>query len=331
MEWFAKQTYGALLESAAERMAQRTAFTFEGEHHSFTDFCSQARRVARALMALGVAPGEIVALWMDNRPEWLYAQFGAALVGATLLPVNTNLRALDLDFILDHSRCTTLILAATSGPISYQSILEDVLASKRSGADGLPHLRHVVVLDTPTVPEGWTDWDGFLARGSTVSDDELTNRAAMVSPDDPVLIMYTSGTTGKPKGVVHSHHAIRNVTDQANRLGMTESDVTAMFLPLFHAYGFYEGPLLTLVTGARMVLLRRFDPVETLKAIESERATMCFGFITHFSDLLRSPASRHRTARHCASASWRSVPSPCARSRMRSSRVSAARSCRDSA
>ena len=90
----------------------------------------------------------------------------------------------------------------------------------------------------------------------------------MVSPDYRALIMYTSGTTGKPKGVVHSHHAIRNVTDQANRLGMTESDVTAMFLPLFHAYGFYEGPLLTLVTGARMVLLRRFDPVETLKAIE---------------------------------------------------------------
>ena len=290
MEWFAKQTYGALLDSATERMAERTAFTFEGEHCSFTELRTQARRVARAFIALGVAPGEIVALWMDNRPEWLYAQFGAALVGATLLPINTNLRANDLEFILEHSQCTTLVLAAASGPISYQSILDDVLTSSRRENDGLTHLRHVVVLEEQHVPDGWTDWDDFLLLGTAVSDDELSNRAAHVSPDDPALIMYTSGTTGKPKGVVHSHHAIRNVTDQANRLGVTESDVTAMFLPLFHAYGFYEGPLLTLVTGARMVLMRRFDPVETLTTIESERATMCFGFITHYSDLLNAPS-----------------------------------------
>ncbi len=289
MEWFAKQTYGTLLDSAAERLGDRTAFTFEGEHRTFTDFRAQSRRVAKALISIGVAPGEIVALWMDNRPEWLYTQFGAALVGATLLPINTNLRANDLSYILEHSRCTTVVLASASGPISYQEILEDVLTSSNNRGDGLSSLRHIVALDAERLPEGWSGWDAFLLAGSFVSDEELSNRSNQVSPDDPALIMYTSGTTGKPKGVIHSHHAIRNVTDQANRLGVTESDVTAMFLPLFHAYGFYEGPLLTLVTGARMVLLRRFDAVQTLELIESERATMCFGFITHFSDLLRAP------------------------------------------
>ncbi len=287
MEWFTKQTFGSLLDSAAERMGDRPALTFEGKEFSFLDLQTEAHGVARALIASEVSPGEIVALWMDNRPEWIHTQFGTALAGATLLPVNTNLRANDLAYILRHSRCSTLILASRSGPVSYQSILEDVLNSDSDGS--WSDLKRIVVLDADVVPEGWLGWSDFLRAGSTVSDDVLAARAGSVSPDDPALVMYTSGTTGKPKGVVHSHHAIRNVTDQANRLGVTEVDVTVIFLPLFHAYGFYEGPLLTLVTGARMVLLRRFQPDETLKAIEDERGTMCFGFVTHFSDLLSSP------------------------------------------
>lgn len=301
MEWFTKQTFGSLLDSAAERMGDRPALTFEGKEFSFLDLQTEAHGVARALIASEVSPGEIVALWMDNRPEWIHTQFGTALAGATLLPVNTNLRANDLAYILRHSRCSTLILASRSGPVSYQSILEDVLNSDSDGS--WSDLKRIVVLDADVVPEGWLGWSDFLRAGSTVSDDVLAARAGSVSPDDPALVMYTSGTTGKPKGVVHSHHAIRNVTDQANRLGVTEVDVTVIFLPLFHAYGFYEGPLLTLVTGARMVLLRRFQPDETLKAIEDERGTMCFGFVTHFSDLLsfselRASGSLHASSEH---------------------------------
>ncbi len=288
MEWFTKQTFGELLDSAVERFGQRTAVTFEGCHLSFDGLRSAAQQVARGLVSVGVTRGDIVALWMDNRPEWLHVEFGAAYIGAILLPVNTSLREKDLGYVLRHSRCSTIVLAAQSGPTAYQSILSDVMGSREEG--GLGSLRNVVVLDAKDVPDGWLCWEDFLSRGDGVSETEVLSRTRESSADDSALIMYTSGTTGKPKGVVHSHHAIRNVTDQANRLGVTERDITVMFLPLFHAYGFYEGPLLTLITGARMVLMRRFDPAKTLEAIETERVTMSFGFVTHFSDLLNCPS-----------------------------------------
>jgi fatty-acyl-CoA synthase len=122
----------------------------------------------------------------------------------------------------------------------------------------------------------------------------VTERAHAVDPDATTLILYTSGTTGFPKGVMHGHALVRNITDHANRLGVTQNDVILMYLPLFHVFGFTEGPLTSMLTGARLVVTESFDGSACLDLIERERATIIHGFDTHFKDLLDAQERRAR-------------------------------------
>ena len=115
-----------------------------------------------------------------------------------------------------------------------------------------------------------------------------------VDPDATAFIIYTSGTTGFPKGVMHSHIMIRNVVDRAFRMGITPADTILMYLPLYHLFGFSEGMLMSLATGARQILTETFDPSESLRLLEAERATILHGFDTHFKDLLQAYRQRPR-------------------------------------
>ena len=124
--------------------------------------------------------------------------------------------------------------------------------------------------------------------GQQISDTALHQRECAVDPDDTATIMYTSGTTGFPKGVMHCHNIMRNI-DEASRIGIKQDDVIMMYLPLFHAFGIYEGPLMCFATGARMVLTAKFDPGEILQLIEQEQCTVTHGFDSHFYDLMQHP------------------------------------------
>ena len=156
-------------------------------------------------------------------------------------------------------------------------------------AAAFPELRQVSVVSARTYP-GTLRWQDVVAAGASVAVEPLAARQHAVDPDATVLIMYTSGTTGFPKGVMHNHNVLRNVTDEANRMAARPRDVILMYLPLFHAFGLYEGPLMSLVTGARQVLMEHFDPGEALRLMASERVTMIHGFDTHFQDLMEHSA-----------------------------------------
>lgn len=274
-DWFEKKSYGQAVHEAADRFGDRVALSFGDRSWSFTELATEVDRSAGRLDAAGVKPGEVVGLWLDNRPEWLFVFFGAAQLGAVVLPLNTGLRSDDCRYVLAHSRCSTLILAPRSGPVDYLDILDSVRAD-------LPGLRRVILVDDDAEAGRDLRWSEL--------DPGVEPIRPVVEPDGLATIMYTSGTTGAPKGVMQSHHALRNVTDQANRLNVRESDVIVMFLPLFHAYGLYEGPFMSVLTGARMCLLERFDAGRALAAIEVERATLCFGFSTHFQDMVEHPS-----------------------------------------
>jgi fatty-acyl-CoA synthase len=155
-----------------------------------------------------------------------------------------------------------------------------------------PELRQVCVVSPRSYP-GTLHWEAVLQAGAAVPTAQLEARQQSVDPDATVLIMYTSGTTGFPKGVMHSHNVVRNITDEANRMAVRPRDVILMYLPLFHAFGLYEGPLMSVVTGARQVLIDQFDPGEALRLIASERVTMLHGFDTHFHDLMEHPDCVH--------------------------------------
>ena len=119
--------------------------------------------------------------------------------------------------------------------------------------------------------------------------NELARRQAQVKPQDAVLILYTSGTTGSPKGAVHAHGMVRTMVDAASRLGVSQSECILLFLPLFHSMGLYLGGLMFLVAGARLVLSPRFEPALELERIERERVSFMLGFDTHYQDLLKHP------------------------------------------
>ena len=293
-DWYEKTGIGDLVDRAARLFGPSEALYYQGARWTFNQLKDDVDRCARALIGLGVQPGEKVVLWMPNRPEWLHLFFAVLKIGAVLVPANTRLRTMDLEYVVRQSDAATLITVDRSGPVDYLDMVRSLCPEVDDGnpqdlrPKRFPELKRVLVHGEGRHP-GVLTLEDALAGAASVPVRDLEARRQGVDPDDAALIMYTSGTTGFPKGVVHSHKIQRTVNDAANRLGMTRKDAVLMYLPLFHAFGLYKGPLMATMTGARMVLTTLFDPEESLGLIEQERATVLHGFDTHFRELASHP------------------------------------------
>jgi fatty-acyl-CoA synthase len=298
-DWFPKRTLGGLPREAALHFGDREALAFRGQRWSFRQVEADVQRAAQALLRLGVQPGDKVSLWLPNRPEWIHLMFAICRIGAVLVPVNTRLRAGEVAYILKQSNSTTFIATDRSGPADYRPVLQELLPGLAAAQAPLaafpdfPDLRRVIAV-TAAPLAGAHHWAGALAAAAGVPDAEVERRAAAVDPDATAMILYTSGTTGFPKGVMHGHAMVRNMTDHANRMGATVNDVILMYLPLFHVFGFTEGPLLSMLSGARQVLTESFNPDECLDLVAAERVTLLHGFDTHFQDLVEAQERRPR-------------------------------------
>ena len=292
-DWYPKERLGDLPAAAARRWDAREALVCEGKRWTYRAFDREVDRVAKGLIALGVEQGEHVALWMTNRAEWLFLTFAIAKIGAVLVPLNTRYRTDDVAYTVRQSDSGTWISIDRSGPVDYAAMLAEVLPGlaaqdpRAASIEGFPRLRRLVVLGESEVP-GTLGWEAMLAGGETVSDAALADRAAEVDPNAPVMIGYTSGTTGHPKGALHTHVMIRNMRERANRFGLTFEDVIVNPLPLFHLYGFSEGGLISVIAGAKHVLLARFDADECMRLVEAEGGTITHGFDTHYKEYLDS-------------------------------------------
>ena len=280
------QTLGLLPAEAARRWGDRPALVFQGRRWSFAQVEDEVERAARALVAAGVQPGDKVALWLMNRPEWLFLFYAVARVEAVLVPLNTRFREDDVRYVVGHSQAALLIQNDVSGPI-------DFLAMTRAALPG-PDGARVVTVGART-HEGVLHWDALLATVAAAPPAEaaalaaeVARRAAAVSPEDTSMIVYTSGTTGFPKGAMHSHRCIKAQRERAALLGVTEDDVFLCYLPLFHLYGLAEMGLMFTVTGSCCVLTEGFDPDESVRLIEQERVTMVHGFDVHYLGLLEA-------------------------------------------
>jgi len=291
-DWFPKQILGSLPEQAARRWGAREALHFKGRRWSFAELSPGVEQLAHGLIALGVRPGEKVALWMVNRPEFIEAMFAVMKIGAVLVPINTRLRTEDTAYILGQSDSAVLIIADRSGPVDYLGMVKELMPSLRGGSlreDRFKHLR--LVVSAGDEPRAETlHWTAVQAAGDAVDDAALRARAAAVDPDATAFFMYTSGTTGFPKGAMHGHAIFRNLIDRAFRMAITPADTIMMYLPLFHLFGFSDGALMSMVSGARQVLTETFDPAESLALVEQERATILHGFDTHFKELIEAHA-----------------------------------------
>ena len=265
------ETIGANLRRTVERHPDRDALVvpFQGFRASYRQLWDLTTRLARALIARGIARGDRVGIWAPNRFEWIVVQYATARIGAILVNVNPAYRAHELEYTLNQSGLRLLLHSRRFRATDYATIVEGVRAR-------CPALAETVVLDD--------GWDVLLDGAAGVDDAALAEREASLSFDDPINIQYTSGTTGAPKGATLSHHNILNNGYFCGEiLRYTEVDRVLIPVPFYHCFGMVIGNLACTTHGACIVApAESFDAAATLAAIERERCTSIYGVPTMF-------------------------------------------------
>ncbi|MFT4099567.1 MAG: AMP-binding protein [Burkholderiaceae bacterium] len=289
--------FGDLPGDAARRWPDSPALSFRGTRLSFGEIDRQVDRVARALLARGIGKGDVIGIWMTNRLEFPVAFFAAQRIGAIVAPMNTRYREHDVAYALKLAECKLLFVVERSGPVEYVEILKAVLPGfdgrRFDGADGFPHLKDIVVVgDTPS--DAPVAWERLLRDADRVPADALARAADSVAPDDLALIVFTSGTTGNPKGVTHDHSIVRNIRERHEKWPIRAGEAVLCNLPLFHLFGMSDNMLAGTLIGTHQVLMDIWDPAEALRLIESERIACLMAFETHYADILREQASAGR-------------------------------------
>ncbi len=268
------------LEDITARFGERVALRFEGVDTSYQDLALDVRRLAAALLEIGIEPGERVAILIANRPQWATAFFAASEVAAIAVPVSTFATPDERDFILRHcDACFLVMQRYLVGRDFVAELVESHPDLEGGGAhaldlEGLPDLRGVMCLDVGEAPASIEPWEAFVERGAGVSDARIESIADSVGPDDSGLMIYTSGTTDHPKGVLHSHKAaVIQSWRFGEMLGLTPDDVVFTAQPFFWTAGIAMSLGATLAAGAKLVVQETFDPGAALDCIEAERAT----------------------------------------------------------
>jgi fatty-acyl-CoA synthase len=294
-----QRRFGDLADDVAARLPDREGLVFGASRYTFREVAARIDEAARRLIAAGVGHGEHVALWLNNSDDWIFIAFAVQKIGAVLVPINTRFRSRDLSYVLAQSDSCFLITHDRSGPVDYAGMVREAVALPVAGDTvrdpRFPLLRRVILLGQSlqqSSQPGTVDWASLAKPAACVSADHLAARARAVDPAATAFIMYTSGTTGFPKGVVRTHELIRNVEERAFRMAITPNDTILNYLPLFHAFGLSEGAWMSLLTGARQILTRGFDPEESLDLVEKERVTIIHGFEAHMKGLAEAQEAR---------------------------------------
>jgi fatty-acyl-CoA synthase len=270
-----------MLDAVATDFGAREAVVFRERRLAYRDLHREVVRAARGLLAVGIAPGDKVALWLPNRPEWLAVQHACARIGAVCVALNTRYRTHELDYILRQSDASMLILTDHSGPVDFLEILDGVLPGLATAdpdelrLERFPALRRVVCVDEDVYGGTLRYRDVVEAGEDPALDGVLQARAAAVEPDDVVMLLYTSGTTSFPKGAMISHrNCLPHGWAAGERFRLTAADRILHTLPFSGTWGGLAIPLMSLTHGAALVLTEAFDPLEALALIQSERITV---------------------------------------------------------
>jgi fatty-acyl-CoA synthase len=283
---FRDVTVGDLLTRLARSLPEHEALVYaDGPRFTFAELEQEARTIARGLMALGVARGERVVLWATNVPEWVVLQFAVAKAGAILVTANTSLRSRDVDYLLRQSEAATLVTIRGFRDVDY---VEELNAIGATGGK-IPGLERIIFIGEQP-PPGVIPYGELRAAASRVSEVELDERGASLTPDDVINMQYTSGTTGFPKGVMLSSRNIVNNGEALGRgLGYTSADRLCLCVPLFHCFGCVIGVLGAFCHGACLCAVVAFDARQVLETIHRERCTAVYGVPTMFIAELECP------------------------------------------
>lgn len=292
------QCIGDAFDTTVARFPDREALVVRHQalRYTWQQLADAVDQHARALMALGVQPGDRLGIWAPNCAEWCITQFASAKVGAILVNINPAYRSSELDYALGQSGCRWVICADAFKTSDYHAMLLGLVPGLANGKPGalvcerFPELRGVVSLAV-TPPAGFLAWHDLQARAESVSPEALTERQAQLHCDDPINIQYTSGTTGFPKGATLSHSNILNNGHMVGEsLGLTEHDRLVVPVPLYHCFGMVMANLGCMTHGSTLIYPNdAFDPLATLRAVAEEKATALYGVPTMFIAELDHP------------------------------------------
>jgi acyl-CoA synthetase (AMP-forming)/AMP-acid ligase II len=273
-------TVEQMFSRAVERWPDRPFVIADGKRISFAEMETHVNRAARGLLALGVAPGDRVALWMSNIWEWIVVQFAVTRMGAVLTPINTRLRVDDMGHILRDSGATILFTQGVSKDFSYVEVAREILAALGSDTT----LQHIVVARaTGKMDQPFVSWNDFVTVGGTIQETPQPSE----DPSDLAYILYTSGTTSLPKGVMLSHACLNDALNMAGQF--REKDVTLLVYPLFAITGCHNAVLKSALLGGCVVMQERFDAAEVVALIEMHRCTVIGCIINVLEEIAALP------------------------------------------
>ncbi len=302
LEW---GTVPGLVRAAARRFAGVEAVVDGRTRVSYAELGARVERAAAACVANGVRAGDRVALWAPNSLDWIVSALGAVSAGAVLVPLNTRFKGGEAADVLARSRAKLLFVTGTFLGTSYVASLR-----RAAGADGgrlrvpgagsvcerpgplpgLPHLEQVVVL-SDDAPADFRTWKDFLASGDGVSAAEVRARSDGLTGESPSDIIFTSGTTGRPKGAVITHaQTLRAYEVWSELAGLREGDRYLIVNPFFHTFGYKAGVIACLMRGATMIPQPVFNVETAMANVAAERVSVLPGPPTLHQSLLDHPA-----------------------------------------
>ena len=291
-------TVPALTEGAANRFGSAIAIEDGGKKLSFEQLAAACRDAARAFMAAGVDKGDRVAIWAPNLWEWVVAAVGAHGAGAVLVPLNTRLKGAEAKYILGKSRARVLITMDEFLGVRYADMLAAECGGPSAGrpCSELPELETIVSLrgenagKDESQDERRISWDGFLLRAADIDTGLAQDRTCSLDGEDAADIMFTSGTTGSPKGAVCGHDQnIRAFEAWTDLVGLGEGDRYLIVNPFFPSFGYKAGWLSCIMRGATALPEAVFDVPRILERIGSDRVSVLPGPPAIYQSLLADP------------------------------------------
>ncbi len=296
-----EQTLGDFFDAMVARQPGREALVsvHQGRRYTYLGLQTEARRLASALLGLGLVPGDRVGIWSHNNAEWVLMQLATAQVGLVLVNINPAYRTSEVEYALNKVGCRLLVSMARFKTSDYLGMLRELAPEwqrqepGRLGAVKLPHLNTVVWIDEAgqgADEPGLLRFSDLLARGDA-ADARVTEAAAGLKATDPINIQFTSGTTGFPKGATLTH---RNILNNGFFIGecmrLTPQDRLCIPVPLYHCFGMVLGNLACITHGATIVYPNDgFDPLTVLQTVQDERCTGLHGVPTMFIAELDHP------------------------------------------
>ena len=268
------QTIPHAAQAAATLWPDAPALIVDDRQWSFAELWADARAAASAMLASGVGQGDRIAIWGPNTREWILAALGAQTVGAAIVPLNSRFKGQEAGDIVRRSRAKLLFTHGHFLGTDYPALL---------AGQELPDLAETILLDS--------GWDGFVARGAGSADPAAAAALARLSGEDVSDIIFTSGTTGRPKGALTLHRqAVRNFRDWAERVDLRAGDRYLIVNPFFHTFGYKAGWAACLLRGAAIVPQPVFDAAETARLIERHSISFLPGPPTIYQSLLQALA-----------------------------------------